>query len=160
MKVVDEQGRDTDRRERILWLCGHKALRFAILQDRLVGPVCGSRLGLDPAFREHPNLFGGMRFCCWWRDACIYAELGRGRRRGFVIEWAPRSGSGGEERGFWLSLSVLRLHDAGQLPPGYLEVSFRGGVDNGDPRSAPASSPAFPARLKRLLRRALALPTR
>jgi hypothetical protein len=65
MKVVDERGRDTDRRERIPWLCGYKALRFAILQDRLVCPVCGDRLGLDPAFRGHPNLFGGMRFCCW-----------------------------------------------------------------------------------------------
>jgi hypothetical protein len=74
---------------------------------------------------------------------------------GFVIEWVPRSGSGGGRRGFCLSLFVLRLHDAGRLPPGYLETSFWGGVIR---KVIPPPSPAFPARLKRLLRRALALP--
>jgi hypothetical protein len=137
-----------DRRERIPWLCGHKAFRFAILRDRLVCPVCGNRPGLDPAFWEHPNPFAGMRFYCWWRDACIYAELERGRRLGFVIEWAPCSG--GDARGFRLSLFVLRLHDAGRLPLGYLEVSFWGGVIR---EVIPPPPPGFPARLKRLLRR-------
>jgi hypothetical protein len=99
--------------------------------------------------------FGGMRFYCWWRDACIYAGLERGRRWGFVIEWAPCSG--GDARGFRLSLFVPRLHDAGRLPLGYLEVSFWGGVVR---EVIPSPSPAFPARLKRLLRRALALPAR
>jgi hypothetical protein len=147
-----------DRRERILWLYGYKAFHFAILQDRLVCPVCGSRPRPDPAFWKHPNLFGGLRFYCWWCDACIYTELELGRRWRFVIEWVPRSGSDGEERRFWLSLFVLRLHDAGQLPRlGYLETSFWGGVIR---EVIPPPPPGFLARLKRLLRRALALPAR
>jgi hypothetical protein len=98
-----------------------------------------------------------MRFFCWWCDACIYAELERGGRWGFVIKWVPRSGSDGEERRFWLSLFVLRLHDVGQLPLGYLEVSFWGGVIR---EVIPPPSLGLLARLKRILRRALALPAR
>jgi hypothetical protein len=134
-------------RERILWLYGYKAFHFAILRDRLVCPVCGSRPRPDPAFWRHPNL-GGMRFYCWWCDACIYTELERGRRWGFVIEWVPCSG--GDARRFWLSLFVLRLHDAGQLPLGYLETSFWGGVIR---EVIPPPPPGFLARLKRFLRR-------
>jgi hypothetical protein len=133
--------------ERVLLLYGYKAFLYALLRSRIACPVCGSRPRPDPVFWKHwknPDFLGGVRFHCRFCNAIIDAEL-RGRLW-FEIRWVPRSD--GARRRFYLSTAVLRLHDSGQLPLKYLEVSQEEGMVR---EVVPPPPPGFLARLGRFL---------